>query len=117
MAKYMTNHLDGNNSFHQLSKVILNLDFGNNSTSKFTTQAIQGLKLHQAAKKSLPKSYSANNIRKFYLQLKDLNKPISESTAEYLLYLFKNQEMLAESVDLCNNYHTMVRGYASAEEA
>lgn len=42
---------------------------------------------------------------------------ISEKTSEYLLYLFKMNNMVAESVDLCQNYHKVVKGFSSLEQA
>lgn len=65
----------------------------------------------------MPKSFSQENVRRLYIQTKELGRPISASTAEYLLFLFKSNGMAPESVDLCQNYHQIVSGYASAEEA
>lgn len=39
---------------------------------------------------------------------------ISEKTAELFLYLFKINSMVAESVDLCQNFGRMVRGSGEA---
>jgi len=46
-----------------------------------------------------------------------MNQEISESTAEYLLYLFQANKMLPETVDLCNNYSKLVKSYSTQEEA
>ena len=35
---------------------------------------------------------------------------VSEKTAELFLYLFRANQMVAESVDLCQNFGRMVRG-------
>jgi hypothetical protein len=48
-----------------------------------------------------------------YLEIKQSNFELEEKSAEYLLYLFKSLNMFAESIDLCQNYHTMVKGYDS----
>ena len=42
---------------------------------------------------------------------------MSEGSAEVLLYLFNENMMTAEAIDLCHNYHKLVKGYDSEEEA
>ena len=34
-----------------------------------------------------------------------------------MLYLFKSLNMLPESIDLCENYHNVVQGFDSEEQA
>ena len=59
---------------------------------------IQKLKDYQALKKSLPPSFSAENLRRTYLAVKD--KEMSDGMQEFFLFCFKSQNMIAESVDL-----------------
>ena len=40
MMKYTSNHLDSNQAFFNLSKVMLNLDLGSNQSQKYTSEAI-----------------------------------------------------------------------------
>jgi hypothetical protein len=68
-----------------------------------------------ASKKQLPASFNDENIRNFYLIVKDNGEKISEKTAEFLLFLFKTNNMVAESIDLCTNYHQIVRGYETEQ--
>ena len=96
---------------------MLKLDLGSQPSQQYTAEAIQALKGYQATQKRLPRSFSEDNVRRLYIQTKELNQPISESTAEYLLFLFKSNGMAPESIDLCQNYHTMVKGYSSQEDA
>lgn len=117
IVKYISNHFDRNTSFAQLSKVMLKLDLGSQPSQQYTAEAIQALKGYQATHKRLPRSFSEDNVRRLYIQTKELNTPVSESTAEYLLFLFKSNGMAPESIDLCQNYHTMVKGYSSQEDA
>jgi len=42
--------------------------------------------------------------------VKEEAKKINEKTAEYLLYLFKSLEMHEETIDLCENYSSLVTG-------
>lgn len=100
-----------------MSKVMLKLDLGSQPSQQYTAEAIQALKGYQATHKRLPRSFSEDNVRRLYIQTKELKRPVSESTAEYLLFLFKSMGMAPESIDLCQNYHTMVKGYSSHEEA
>jgi len=50
-----------------------------------------------------------------YLDKKDTG--FSEKTAEYFLYLFKTLNLQAETIDLCENWHKIIKGYNSEEQA
>jgi len=64
----------------------------------------------------LPSSFSVENVLSFYIQAKNHPGKVSEKTAEFLLYLFKSLNMLPESIDLCENFHRVVKGYDSEEQ-
>ena len=116
VVKYLENHIDGNQAFFNISKTMLQLESGNNG-SEFTSKIIDSLRAFSANKKRLPKSFNKQNTSKLYVQIKEMGQPISENTAEYLLHLFQANNMLPETIDLCQNYEKMVKGYSSSAES
>lgn len=46
-----------------------------------------------------------------------MDNKVSEKTAEFLLFLFKCNGMVAESIDLCENYQGLVDGFETEEQA
>lgn len=80
-------------------------------------QILSGLSDYQARNGQLPSSFTAENIRKTYLEVKAAGQKISEKTAEFMLYLFKSRGLHAETIDLCDNFHLVVRGFESEEAA
>jgi hypothetical protein len=86
----------------------------NLETRNFANSLLQELKKYQIKHKKLPDSFSPKNIRAMYLNLKAQNEKeamqITQKTAEYLLYLFKVNDMIAESIDLTQNYGKLVKG-------
>jgi bisphosphoglycerate-independent phosphoglycerate mutase (AlkP superfamily) len=116
------NHIDSNRAFESLSEAIIKVessDFANGQS--FSNSVIHSLKAYQAKNKRLPRSFTPENVRNLYLNLKSLNQSeqlrISEKTAEYLLYLFKINKMTAESIDLCHSFQSLVKGYDTEEQA
>jgi len=116
------NHLEGYKSFEKLSRVLIKMEAADSIDSRnFSNSMIRSLKAYQVANKRLPASFSTENVRELYLNIKSLNQregfKISQKTAEYLLYLFKSNLMSAESIDLCHGYNTLVKGYETEAEA
>jgi len=84
--------------------------------SAFHKHLLADLQAHKALNKALPKSYSANAVSQKYIQIKaaaESGVKISENTAEVMLYLMKENELTAEVIDLCTNFHSMVGGFSS----
>ena len=117
ICTYLINHADQANSFSKVTKVMLKLDSSSQGSAQFSSEMIQKLKEYQASKQKLPKSYTTGSIREFYIKVKSLDRKVSEKTAEFLLYLFKCNGMVAESIDLCENYHQLVEGLETEEQA
>jgi hypothetical protein len=112
IAKYLGNHFDSAGSFKKTSDVILNFQ-----NSQIPALVIQELKKYTASKKALPQTFKEDEVRKLYVEIKSTGDKVEEKTAEYLLYIFKSLKMCAESIDLCQNYHTIVKGYDSEATA
>lgn len=119
IVAYIVNHLDEPGAFKDFSKFVIKFD----DNDYFTAKLIQALKEHQVKHGGLPKSLSPGNVKKFYLHVKGVvasqgedgangDVKVSEKTAELFLYLFRANSMVAESVDLCQNFDRMVRGSA-----
>jgi len=122
ITKYLMNHVDANKSFDKLSQTMIKMEETDSIDSQsFSNSIISSLKAYQAKNKRLPRSFSADNVRRLYLNIRSLNQKdefkISEKTAEYLLYLFKINKMSAESIDLCHSYHTLVKDYETEAQA
>ena len=75
------------------------------------------MKQYLANKKRLPESFTEESVRKLYLEIKSSKFELEEKSAEFLLFVFKSLNMVAESIDLCSNYHSIVKGYSSEEDA
>ena len=116
IVKYLMNHIDSNKAFDALSEAIIKIESSDSVNGQsFSNSVIHSLKAYQAKHKRLPRSFTAENVRRLYLNMKSLNQSeglkISEKTAEYLLYLFKINKMTAESIDLCHSFQTLVKDY------
>lgn len=69
---------------------------------------IEDLRVFKLKNGKLPDSFTVGSIRNLYISIKTRDSKMSESTAEFLLYLFKDQELIAETIDLCENFHQLV---------
>ena len=98
IAKYLSNHLDSAGSFKKTADVILKYQ---DSQPQISSLIIQKLRQYSALKKGLPSSFTEQNIRKLYLDIKSSEFELEEKSAEFLLFLFKSKGMFAESIDLC----------------
>ena len=118
ITKYLMNHVDANKSFDKLSQTMIKMEETDSIDSQsFSNSIISSLKAYQAKNKRLPRSFSADNVRRLYLNIRSLNQKDEFKISEYLLYLFKINKMSAESIDLCHSYHTLVKDYETEAQA
>lgn len=105
IAAYFANRVNDGKAFERTTQVLVRLK----DRVALHNTVIQNLKEVSAQNNGeLPLSFEAAKIRQGYLRLKAANKAkgvqFSEKNLEYLLFVFKSQQMWPEIIDVCENF-------------
>ena len=115
VAAYFANRVNDSKAFERTTQVLIRLK----DKVALHNSVIQNLK-EVAAHNSgeLPVSFETAKVRQGYLRLKAANKAkgvqFSEKNLEYLLFVFKTQEMWPEIIDICENFEKLTGSTSEA---
>lgn len=117
ISTYLLNHSTDPKLFTQVSNAVVGLNQTKKGTNALVKHLVKDLRKFKIDKNHLPDSFTVASTRNLYISLKAGKELLSEETAEFLLFLFKELNMIAETIDLCDNFHTIVEGYSTPQEA